>query len=135
MMAGQRILNDTQIEEMCALREMGWGIRRIADYFTKNGTPISAGAVNWQCLRMGADTLPKFQGQHTQPSTPYARGGHVVRPFTPEDDALLRVLDMQGFPLPIICQRLNRKNNSVRGRLLTLARIDARKEAREGVAA
>lgn len=129
-MGGKRILSDAQIEEMCALRERGWGIDRIAQHFTQQGTKVSASSINWQCLVHGADTVAKFRGKHTQPTEPYQRGAHVVRPFTKEDDALLRVLDLQGFKISVIARRMGRQPNSVRGRLLTLSRMDARAEDR-----
>jgi len=127
-MAGRRILSDAQLEEMCSLRERGWGVDRIAAYFTERGTSISGNAINWQCMRLGADTLPKFRGKHSQPEEPYRRGGHIVRPYTPEDDALLTALDIQGTRICVIARRMGRAPNSIRGRLLTLARREARRE-------
>jgi hypothetical protein len=128
-MGGKRILNDEQIQEMCALREKGWGIQRIADHFTANGTAISFGAISWQCLRAGADTLPQFYGATRQAGTAYRRNGRVVRPFTPDEDDLIRKLDMQGVDLTTVAQRLNRQRQSVLARLATLARREARQEA------
>lgn len=128
MMGGKRILSDAQIDEMCELREKGWGIDRIAAYFTAQGTPISGKAINWQCMKNGADAPPRLRGRHTQPTAPYRRGNHIVRPYSSEDDALLRVLDQQGFSVAVISRRMGRKPNSIRGRLITLARMDARAE-------
>lgn len=127
-MGGKRILSDAQIDEMCGLREKGWGVERIAEYFTANGTAISAAAINWQCMVHGADAPKRLRGKHAQAAAPYQRGAHVVRPYSPEDDALLRVLDMQGFKVSVIARRMGRKQNSICGRLLTLARKDARAE-------
>jgi len=130
-MGGARILSEAQIEEMCELREKGWPVERIAAHFTEAGTRVSPGSIAWQCLKHGADTTPKRRGICTQPVEPYRRGGHVVRPYTADDDVLLRVLDMQGFRVSVIARRLGRKENSIRGRLLTLARRDARAEEAE----
>lgn len=130
-MGGKRILSDEQIDEMCALREKGWGTARIAEHFTAAGTPISEGSVSWQCLVNGADVPPRLRGKSTQASAPYRRNGKLVRPFSAGDDALLRVLDMQGFPIATIARRLDRQPNSIRGRLATLARKDARAEEAE----
>lgn len=127
-MGGKRILSDAQIEEMCALRERGWGIDRIAQHFTEQGTKVSASSINWQCLKHGADTLIKFRGKHRQAPANYRRGDHIVRPFTKDEDALLRELELKGFRIYVIAERLGRKPNSIRGRLLTLARIEARAE-------
>lgn len=125
---GSRILSDAQIEEMCELREKGWGIDRIAAHFTAHGTKISGNAINWQCMLNGADVPIHLRGKHTQASAPFRRGDHIIRPYTKDDDALLRVLDMQGFKVATIARRMGRKHNSIRGRLLTLARMDARAE-------
>lgn len=129
----KRILSDAQIEEMAELRERGWSCQRIADYFTANGTPISVGSVNWQCLRVGADAPPPLRGTLTQPTVTYQRNGRVVRPFTAQDDALLRVLDMQGIKISVIARRMRRGANSIRGRLYTIARRDARAEEAAGI--
>ncbi|HEY0149878.1 MAG TPA: hypothetical protein VGB70_12855 [Allosphingosinicella sp.] len=127
-MSGSRILSDTQIEEMCRLRERGWSPKRIAEHFTAAGTKISGSAINWQCMKNGADAPPRLRGRPHQKSAAYQRNGHVVRPYSEADDALLRVLDMRGVKIGEIARRLDRKSNSVRGRLLTLARRDARAE-------
>lgn len=129
----KRILSDDQIEKMADLRERGWSCRRIADHFTANGTPISVGSVSWQCLRVGADAPPQRRGKLTQPTETYERNGRIVRPFTEDDDALLRVLDMQGFKISVIARRMRRGSNSIRGRLYTLARRDARAEEAAGI--
>ncbi|WP_339543485.1 hypothetical protein, partial [Pseudomonas sp. JAI120] len=62
---------------------------------------------------------------------PYNRGGHIVRPFSAADDALLLTLEAQGINIAEIARRISRKPNSVKGRLMTLARRDARAELRE----
>ncbi len=129
-MSGARILNDAQLDEMCTLRERGWGLDRIAAHFTEAGTAISPQAINWQCMRLGADVPPRLRGTHSQAESPYLRGKHPVRPFTGEEDALLRVLEMQGFRISEIARRMGRKPNSIKGRLYTLARQDARQEER-----
>lgn len=133
-MGGKRILSEAQVEEMAALRERGKSAGQIAEYFAKQGVKVSEGAIHWQCLRVGADAPMRLRGKSTQPSAPYQRGNHIVRPFTAEDDALLRVLDMQGFKLSVIARRMGRGPNSIRGRLLTLARLDAREEDKAAAA-
>lgn len=57
-----------------------------------------------------------------------SRGGHIVRRFTPEEDKVLTEMDMAGERVCEMARRLNRKPNSVRGRLMTLARQEARRE-------
>jgi hypothetical protein len=127
-MGGKRTLSDAQIDEMCTLREDGWTINQIARHFTDAGTPISPSAIDWQCMSFGADAPPQKRGICTQPVEPYGRGGHVVRPFTPEEDALLVALRSQGVRVCDIMRRTGRPPNSIRARLLTLARREARAE-------
>lgn len=127
-MPGKRILSDHQIDEMCRLREKGWGVDRIAEHFSTGGTPISPSCVSWQCMRAGADAPRRLRGTCHQRTEPYSRGGHVVRPYSPADDAALRQLDMEGVPVSTIARQLGRRHNSIRGRLYTLARRDARAE-------
>jgi hypothetical protein len=54
------------------------------------------------------------------------RGDHVVRAFAPDEDARLMDLEAQGLKDSDIGRILQRKPNSVRGRLMTLARRDER---------
>lgn len=127
-MPGKRILSEEQLDEMACLREGGATYERISRHFARKGVTISANALHWQCLRMGADAPPEKRREGTQRTEPYQRGSHVVRPFSPDDDAVLRVLDMQGFKVGVMARRLGRRENSIRGRLMTLARRDARQE-------
>ncbi|EPR09896.1 hypothetical protein M527_07165 [Sphingobium indicum IP26] len=127
-MGGKRILSDEQLAEMADLRERGWGIGRIAAHFTSGGTPISADAINWQCMRLGADAPPHLRGKHTQPSAPYRRDGNTCRPWSADEDKRLLDLEGKGTKINQIARQIGRANSSVRGRLLTLARRDARRE-------
>lgn len=131
-MSGRRRLSDAQIDEMASLRERGWGVANIARHFTEAGTPISAGAIGWQCLRVGADAPPRLRGKSSQPSSPFVRGKHLVRPYSSEEDARLREFDRQGVTVAEMGRRLDRKENSIRGRLLTLTRRDTRAEEAAG---
>lgn len=134
-MGGKRILSDEQIELMCQLREKGWSIEWIADHFTRQGTKVSANAINWQCMVHGADAPPHLRGKHTQAAAPYSRNGHTVRPYSAEDDRLLLELARSGARRAEIAAKLGRAHSSIRGRLLTLARRDARREHFEADAA
>ncbi|WP_030540583.1 hypothetical protein [Sphingobium sp. DC-2] len=127
-MGGRRILSDEQLAEMAELRERGWGLTRIAEHFTDAGTPVSRSTVNWQCLRLGADAPPRLRGRQTAPSAPYWRGGRSCRPWTDAEDRQLLRLEASGVSATDMARRLGRANSSVRGRLLTLARRDARRE-------
>ncbi|MFD1034123.1 hypothetical protein ACFQ15_05610 [Sphingomonas hankookensis] len=113
---------------MATLRERGRSLQAIANHFTAKGTPISASAVGWQCLRVGADAPIAKRNPLSTRSDVYRRGGHVIRPFTPDEDARLRDLEAQGLKTRQMADQLGRRENSIRGRLMTLARHDARAE-------
>ena len=127
-MGGRRILSDEQLTEMAELRERGWGLSRIAEHFTVAGTPVSRSTVNWQCLRLGADAPARLRGKQAAPRRPYWRDGRSCRPWTEAEDRQLLQLEGSGESITEIARRLGRANSSVRGRLLTLARRDARRE-------
>lgn len=127
----RRKLTEDQIDRMCELREAGYSFGWIARAIVREfGIAVSEGSISWYCLVRGAD-LPaerRHSGTVNFNFEPRMRGGHLVRPFTPEEDTLLRTLDMQGFPTSVMAKRLGRRHNSIRGRLATLARQDARAE-------
>lgn len=127
---GCRVLSPAQLDEMCELREKGWGPERIAAHFEERGTKVSASAISWQCLSLGADAPPHLRGKQAGQVEPYERGGRIVRPFSAEEDRKLR--EWSAGPNRLrkceIAKRLGRKGHSVHGRLLTLARRDARRE-------
>jgi hypothetical protein len=125
-MGGRRILSDPQIEVMSELRESGWSYQRIAAHFTAAGTSISSGSIAWQCLRVGADLPPARRGRAYGTRT-WGRG----RAFTPAEDARLLELEQRGAKYSVIAKDLGRAENSIRGRLMTLARHQARAEAAE----
>lgn len=122
-----RKLSDQQIVKMAELREQGWSLRRIANYFAARGTIISQSALGWQCLRVGADLPPERQGRNFTPKQ-IVRNGCLVVPFTPEEDNRLLKLEAAGATHSQIGRELGRRQNSIRGRLMTLARADARRE-------
>ena len=124
----RRILDDAQLDEMAELRERGWSTARIAEHFTSAGTPITGATIYWQCLRVGADVPPRFRRPGKPPEKPYRRGAHIVRPYSADEDAKLRAWSIEGIKTTEIARRIGRKHNSVLGRLLTLAREEARQE-------
>lgn len=129
-----RILNEEQLVEMAELREQGWTTGRIQRHFKRQGVSVSRGVIDWQCLRLGADLPPELRRPSNQRDAPYLRKGWIVRPFTPDDDRRLLDLEEQGKPLNWIAGQLGRRNISIRGRLMILARRDARAEEQAGVA-
>lgn len=127
---GKRILTDTQIDLACEMRERGLSCQQISHYFNSQGVTVSAGSISWACLTRGADLPPdrRKPSRPSQKTSTYSRNGHVIRTFSTSEDTLLRVLDLQGFRVSVISRRMGRKPNSIRGRLATLARHDARAE-------
>lgn len=116
------LLSGAQLDEMADLREQGWSYSRIAAHFTQGGTRVSAGAIGWQCLRLGIDLPPEKRSPIGKPCL--GRG----RSFTPDEDARLLAQEATGARICEMARALGRGSNSVIGRLATLARIQARAE-------
>lgn len=124
-MPAQKFTRD-QLDALAEMREAGMSCARIA-----RRLGMSRGAVHWQCMRLGV-VAPEDRGRvPVVPETPLVarRGDHVVRRFTRDEDARLLALEAEGLSIGEIARRLGRPANSVRGRLATLARHDAWKEA------
>lgn len=115
----KRKLNAEQCERIAELRERGWSYGRIAMKFG-----VSDGAIHYQCLRLGA-VSPRSSGkiayeQHSKPVL-VASDGRTQRRFTPEEDAELLRLSMEGKKIREIMEITGRAQTSVRMRLMTLA--------------
>ena len=119
-----RKYSDEQLTEAAELRETGMSCAAIAKRLG-----MSVGSVSWHCLRLGADS-PNTTGNTSKPTGPMevTRGDHVVRRFTESEDARLIEMERAGWRICDMAQALGRKPNSVRGRLMTLARHEARLE-------
>lgn len=122
-MAGSK-LTPADIERAIALREGGMTLNKIGAL-----VGVSGKALSWHFLKRAVD-----------PPKPYAlrpdyhlvcpkmeRVGadgkvHVVRAFTPEEDARITALSLEGLNHTDIGRAVGRKPNSVHGRLMTLAR-------------
>jgi DNA-binding NarL/FixJ family response regulator len=110
------------------MREQGKTYGQIA-----RAIKCSDSAVSWHCLRLGAES-PKSKHQSwsgIKGPVLMKRGEFVVRRFTPEDDERLLQLEASGLRICEIARQLKRRHNSVKGRLMTLARRDERREQRE----
>lgn len=129
-MGGRRILSDDQVDLACNLREKGMSCQQISNYFAARGVTVSAGSISWQCLKHGADLpLDRRKPQcGAQPGLVYRRGAQFIRTFTASEDAML--IELEGLRLRVceISKRMGRKPNTIRGRLATLARKQAREE-------
>lgn len=120
-----RRLGPEQLERMIAMRESGAPYSKIAA-----ALGCSQGAVRWHCLRLAVEPPKGTRPWDRLKGPPVVRrGSHLVRRFTPEEDARLLALEAQGLNNNAIARRLGRRWNSVRGRLMTLARRDELLEA------
>lgn len=119
-----RKYSDELLEQAAEMRERGLSYAQIG-----RDLGMSIGAVSWHCLRLGADS-PNTRSNTQAPASPMvmARGNHVVRRFSEDEDRRLLELESQGLRICEIARLMNRKPNSLRGRLMTLARIDERRE-------
>lgn len=130
-----RKLDERQLVEMAEMRERGDHPREIAKHFQEQGISISESAIDWQCIRLGADAPPDKRGRSRDcPAKAFRRKGRLVRPFSPAEDAVIIEMSLQpGVRRADIARRLNRKPHSVLGRQLSLARRDARQEEEAGI--
>ena len=125
---GKRRFSDADFDVIAEMRERGLSYQQIARKFG-----CSAKAISWHCLRLGADPpkpAPLRLNYHLEHPT-MKRGNHVVRAFTPDEDRRLLELEADGRSITEIGRTLGRRWNSVRGRLMTLARRDERLQAAE----
>jgi len=114
--------SEETLNEAAEMREAGSTYAAIAKRLE-----MSQGAVYWHCLRLGADS-PKAPPKTNVGPSLVKRGNHVVRRFSPEEDEKILRLSGEGVSLSEISRSLGRKHNSVKGRLMTLARRDERAE-------
>lgn len=102
-------------------RDRNWSYQRIADQ-----TGISASNISWVCLKYGIEGPRRHKlGDHGPMVV--KRGNFEVRKFTPEEDAVIRRMGEAGAKPTAIAKVLTgRKQNSILGRMMTLARRDER---------
>ncbi len=118
-----RKYSEAQIEAAVALRERGLTYSQIA-----RKTGMSKSAVDWYCLKLGAEPPHLAPPPRNVGMMIVQRGGHLVRRFTDAEDAILLRMEAEGHRLSDIARQVGRRRNSVLGRLMTLARRDARQE-------
>jgi len=104
-------LNDLIAEQ----RESGASYQQIANRLAGLGHPMTAGQVNYRCLKLGI-VLDRDRGRYGLPVN--------GRPFTPAEDQALIEMRLAGSTLEAIAARFGRKAGSIRKRLLILARHD-----------
>lgn len=115
---------DAILEEAAALREKGLTFPQIEQ---KLGIPHKI--AYFHCLRLGADS-PATATDTRTPGGPmqYKRGNVTVRRFTPAEDERLLQLELSGMRICDIARKIGRRENSIRNRLMLLARKEARAE-------
>lgn len=115
---------DEVLDQAAELRERGLSSGEIA-----RKLDMTVGSVNWHCLRLGADAPDGHRGRiGAYGPQVMRRGNHQVRRFTPEEDRKIIEMELSGATIAEICRALGRKHNSIIGRLMTLARHEARAE-------
>ncbi len=112
-----RKLTPEQIEEIAELREAGHSTPALAKRFN-----VSIGCISWHCLKQAAEPPVRKYRLGDKGPLIVKRGRHEVRRYTPNEDRQLETLSRQGLSSSEIGRRLNRKPNSINGRLMTLAR-------------
>lgn len=123
-MPGRR-LTPEQCEQIAALRETGLSYGQIARKFG-----VSTSTVYWKCLALGAEAPTARPLPRSAPGPAMVmRNGHQVRRYSAEDDAKLLAMEAEGKRIFEMARALGRQANSVRARLMTLARHEARAEA------
>ena len=120
-------LTRAEIERIVELRERGRSEATIARLIG-----CSASAVSWALLREGVD-IHQERPLAPVPTEPVVklRGGFPVRLFTEADDERIAALEAEGLTVSQIARAMGRRNNSIIGRMRTLARRLGRAEFRE----
>ncbi len=120
----ERRVTPQLIETIIVLRERGRSFGQIS---ARLG--LSRGTISWHCLKHGAEPPRPGRSWDVPKVMEMRRGNHVVRRYSPEEDARLLALEARGLRIAEIARALGRASNSIRGRLMTLARRDERREA------
>ena len=117
--------HEDRLNQMMDLREAGKTYKQISKI-----TGMHVSSISWYCLKFGIDH-PDKTGEIKEKNYPMtcSRNGHAVRRFTDDEDKLLLEMDAAGKNYTQMGRRLNRKRNSIEGRLMTLARREERKLA------
>lgn len=117
-----------QLDFIATMRERGRGGEFIARELQERfGVVCDPSTVIYQCMRMGADIPARLRIKAAKPKR-CIRNGHIVRPFRKEDDRRLLEMKAAGRRTTEIARSLRRTSSSITGRLMTLARHEARKE-------
>lgn len=119
-MGKQHVMTEERKAEVEELRLAGCSYAFIA-----RRVGVTEGSVSHFCLMEGIDsprTAKKTLPQTAPGPRVVQRGGHVVRHFTKAEDAQLIQMEIDGLSYAEMSRRLDRRHNSIKGRLATLAR-------------
>jgi len=121
-------LTPAEIERIIELRE-----KRLSEATIARLVGCSEKSVSWALLREGVD-IHADKPLPPVPTEPIVqkRGGFTVRRFTQAEDERLAELAAGGLNVHQISRELGRRNNSVLGRMRSLARREARAEVQAG---
>lgn len=115
-----RLTEHQRTDRIAELREEGKTYEQIGAALGLSGSNIS-----WICLKYGIDGPKKAPLGDRGPMV-MKRGNFEVRKFSPEDDAKIIAMTLDGANLSQVARALGRKRNSVLGRQMTLARREER---------
>ena len=118
MTLGRKQLSRAKIERIAELREAGETYPAIAA-----AVGASESAVAYHCRVLGAES-PNVPVRRMTNLKTYMRNGRPVRPFSPGEDWRLTRLARAGTSYRQIAHCLGRPVNSIRMRLITLARYE-----------
>jgi hypothetical protein len=113
---GVRKYDAATIADAVDRRDRGQGWRTISD-----ATGMSIGAAQYYCLAHGVIPLAAIALAPTR-TLVVRRGDHLVRLFTPAEDARIEALRIEGETIAAIGRAIGRRPGSVRTRLQALAR-------------
>lgn len=123
------LLTDEQWQEAARVFELGE--KKAPELADELG--VSIGSFNWNMLRLGASPPGAKVPPARRPGAAIVkRGNHEVRAFSEDEDQKIRDMGAEGKRTAEIARALGRHWNSTRGRAMTLARHDDRKEAADG---
>lgn len=117
-------LTPEQVTKAAEMRERG-----LTEAMIGRRLGVSTSAISWRMLQLGVEPpnprpLPPVPTEQRI----IRRGAHAVRRFTEAEDRQLIELEAKGLGPTEIGRRLGRRHNAIVGRLMTLARREARSE-------
>lgn len=121
-------VSPSEIALIAEWRESGVTIELIARRLSRPDRPLTKSAITAVCLREAIDAPDIGRCRNVNPRGPFMRGGKIVRPFTPDEDAAITEMASAGSRYSEIAAALGRGSSSIYRRGLTLGRYDARVE-------